>query len=104
MPVSSVSRFYKAQYDLAEKTVLLTFGLLSPNKGIEQVIRALPEIIKVKPETVYIVLGVTHPGLIRHEGEAYGFHCSNLQRNSTWKNTSSSATVLSAPMNSRNSS
>ncbi|GHU18925.1 glycosyl transferase [Spirochaetia bacterium] len=70
--------FYKAQYDLAEKTVLLTFGLLSPNKGIEQVIRSLPEIIKVKPETVYIVLGVTHPGLIRHEGEAYRLSLQQL--------------------------
>lgn len=70
--------FYKAQYDLAEKTVLLTFGLLSPNKGIEQVIRALPEIIKAKPETVYIVLGVTHPGLIRHEGEAYRLSLQQL--------------------------
>ncbi|GHV88160.1 glycosyl transferase [Spirochaetia bacterium] len=63
--------FYKAQYDMADKTVLLTFGLLSPNKGIEQVIRALPEIIKTRPETVYIVLGATHPGLVRHEGETY---------------------------------
>ncbi|GHV64147.1 glycosyl transferase [Spirochaetia bacterium] len=70
--------FYKAQYDLAEKTVLLTFGLLSPNKGIEQVIRALPGIIKVKPETIYIVLGATHPGLIRHEGEAYRLSLQQL--------------------------
>jgi glycosyltransferase involved in cell wall biosynthesis len=70
--------FYKAQYDLAEKTVLLTFGLLSPNKGIEQVIKALPEIIKTRPETVYIVLGVTHPELIRHEGEAYRLSLQQL--------------------------
>ncbi|AEF82470.1 glycosyltransferase family 4 protein [Leadbettera azotonutricia] len=70
--------FYKGQYELTEKTVLLTFGLLSPNKGIEQVIRALPEIIKVKPETVYIVLGATHPGLIRHEGEAYRLSLQQL--------------------------
>ncbi|GHV78018.1 glycosyl transferase [Spirochaetia bacterium] len=70
--------FYKAQYDMADKTVLLTFGLLSPNKGIEQVIRALPEIIKSKPNTVYIVLGVTHPALIRHEGEAYRLSLQQL--------------------------
>jgi glycosyltransferase involved in cell wall biosynthesis len=70
--------FYKAQFNLSEKTVLLTFGLLSPNKGIEQAIRALPEIIRVKPETVYIVLGVTHPGLIRHEGEAYRLSLQQL--------------------------
>ncbi|GHT94975.1 glycosyl transferase [Spirochaetia bacterium] len=70
--------FYKAQYEMADKTVLLTFGLLSPNKGIEQVIRALPAIIKTKPETVYIVLGATHPGLIRHEGEAYRLSLQQL--------------------------
>ncbi|MDR1929137.1 MAG: glycosyltransferase family 4 protein, partial [Treponema sp.] len=70
--------FYKGQYDMAEKTVLLTFGLLSPNKGIDQVIRALPEIIKSKPETVYIVLGVTHPALIRQEGEAYRLSLQQL--------------------------
>jgi glycosyltransferase involved in cell wall biosynthesis len=70
--------FYKAQYDLADKTVLLTFGLLSPNKGIEQVIRALSAIIKAKPETVYIVLGATHPGLVRHEGEAYRLSLQQL--------------------------
>ncbi|GHT91221.1 glycosyl transferase [Spirochaetia bacterium] len=70
--------FYKAQYNLAEKTVLLTFGLLSPNKGIEQVIRALPGIIEKKPETIFIVLGVTHPGLIRHEGEAYRLSLQQL--------------------------
>ncbi|GHU09059.1 glycosyl transferase [Spirochaetia bacterium] len=70
--------FYKGQYNMADKTILLTFGLLSPNKGIEQVIRALPEIIKVKSETVYIVLGVTHPGLIRYEGEAYRLSLQQL--------------------------
>ncbi|GMO43603.1 MAG: glycosyltransferase family 4 protein [Termitinemataceae bacterium] len=70
--------FYKAQFDLAEKTVLLTFGLLSQNKGIEQVIRALPQITRVKPETVYIVLGATHPALIRHEGEAYRLSLQQL--------------------------
>lgn len=63
--------FYKDQFGVAGKTVLLTFGLLSPNKGIEQVIRALPDIVRVNPNIVYIVLGATHPSLIRHEGEAY---------------------------------
>jgi glycosyltransferase involved in cell wall biosynthesis len=70
--------FYKAQYDMADKTVLLTFGLLSRNKGIEQVIRALPEIIKTRQEVVYIVMGATHPGLIRHEGEAYRLSLQQL--------------------------
>ena len=63
--------FYKDKYGVEGKTVLLTFGLLAPNKGIEFVLRALPEIIKKYPNTVYLVAGVTHPNLIRHEGEKY---------------------------------
>ena len=50
--------------------MLLTFGLLSPGKGIEYVIRALPEITRQHPELIYIVLGATHPNLVRTEGEA----------------------------------
>jgi glycosyltransferase involved in cell wall biosynthesis len=53
------------------KTVILTFGLLSRDKGIEYVIDALPAILAVHPETVYIVLGATHPHVVENEGEAY---------------------------------
>jgi glycosyltransferase involved in cell wall biosynthesis len=53
------------------RTVILTFGLLSTDKGIEHVIDALPAILAVHPETVYIVLGATHPHVIEREGEAY---------------------------------
>ncbi len=53
------------------KTIILTFGLLSPSKGIEIVIDAMPEIIKSCPNAVYVILGATHPNLVRHEGEAY---------------------------------
>ena len=53
------------------KHVLLTFGLLSRDKGIEYVIEALPTILAVNPDTVYIVLGATHPHVVEHEGEAY---------------------------------
>jgi len=63
--------FYKDQYGVEGKTTLLTFGLLSPRKGIEIVLRALPKVIKERPNTVYIVAGATHPNLLRHEGEAY---------------------------------
>ena len=51
--------------------MLLTFGLLSPNKGIENVLNALPEILAEFPEVVYIVLGATHPNELREHGEAY---------------------------------
>jgi len=63
--------FYKDRFGMEGKQTLLTFGLLSPNKGIENVIRALPRIVKQFPNVVYMVLGATHPHLIRNEGEAY---------------------------------
>ena len=65
------SNFFKDELGVEGKTVLLTFGLLSPNKGIEHVIEALPTILKRHPNIVYIVLGATHPHLLAREGEAY---------------------------------
>jgi glycosyltransferase involved in cell wall biosynthesis len=53
------------------RSVILTFGLLSPNKGIEVMIEAMPAILKRRPDAVYVVLGATHPNLVRREGEAY---------------------------------
>jgi len=63
--------FFKDTFGVEGKSVLLTFGLLSPNKGIENVIRALPSILAVHPEVVYIVSGATHPHLRKREGERY---------------------------------
>ena len=65
------SDFFKDLFQVEGKTVLLTFGLLSPNKGIEHAIQAMPAILKQHPDVVYIVLGATHPHLIAAEGEAY---------------------------------
>ena len=62
---------YKDQFGVGGKKVLLTFGLLSPNKGIEHVLNALPEIVAEFPGAVYIVLGATHPNELRTHGEAY---------------------------------
>ena len=53
--------YYKDQFGVEGRTVLLTFGLLSPNKGIENVLNALPQILAEFPDVVYIVLGATHP-------------------------------------------
>jgi Glycosyl transferases group 1 len=61
----------KNRLGIEGKTVMMTFGLLSPDKGIEYVIDALPAILAVHPDTVYIVLGATHPHVIAREGEAY---------------------------------
>jgi len=63
--------YFKDQFDVEGKIVLLTFGLLSPNKGIEYVLDALPEILTEFPDVVYIVLGATHPHELREHGEAY---------------------------------
>jgi glycosyltransferase involved in cell wall biosynthesis len=61
----------KAKLGFAGKPVVLTFGLLSPNKGIEVMIDAMPSILDRQPDTVYVVLGATHPTLVRREGEQY---------------------------------
>lgn len=63
--------YFKDEFDVAGKKVLLTFGLLSPNKGIEYALHALPAIIAEFPNTVFIVVGQTHPNLLRDEGELY---------------------------------
>ncbi len=67
----SPTREFKAAMGLEHKKTLTTFGLLSPNKGIETVIKAMPEILKACPDAVYLIIGATHPHLIRHEGEKY---------------------------------
>jgi len=72
--------YYKDKFGVEGKLVLLTFGLLSPNKGIESVLHALPEIVKEFPNVVYIVLGATHPNLVREQGEAYRFSLERLAK------------------------
>jgi glycosyltransferase involved in cell wall biosynthesis len=61
----------KAKLGFAGKTVILTFGLLSPNKGIEFMLDAMPGIIKSCRNAVYVILGATHPNLVRQHGETY---------------------------------
>ncbi|GAM97838.1 glycosyltransferase [alpha proteobacterium U9-1i] len=68
----------KRRLDLAGREVALTFGLLSPNKGIESVIEALPAIAAARPNVMYVVLGATHPHLVEHEGEAYRARLAGL--------------------------
>ncbi|MCC7276602.1 MAG: glycosyltransferase family 4 protein [Alphaproteobacteria bacterium] len=61
----------KAGLGFAGRTVILTFGLLSPSKGIEVMIDAMPTILQSRADAIYVVLGATHPNLVRHQGEAY---------------------------------
>jgi glycosyltransferase involved in cell wall biosynthesis len=63
--------FFKDQFDVEGKFVALTFGLIAPNKGIELVLRAMPRVIEQSPDFVYIILGATHPNLVRDQGETY---------------------------------
>jgi glycosyltransferase involved in cell wall biosynthesis len=65
------SSTYKGKLGISEKQVLLTFGLLSPGKGIETVIKALPEIVKIHPDVIYMVVGATHPHTKTEYGEEY---------------------------------
>src|SRR5436190_2571242 len=71
----------KKQFKLESKKVLLTFGFISRNKGIETVIKALPAIVAKYPETVYIILGKTHPAVLRHSGEEYRIFLLRLAKN-----------------------
>src|SRR5579859_3940298 len=72
--------FYKDGFGTEGKEVLLTFGLLSPNKGIENVIKAMPEILARHSNVVYMVSGVTHPHILRHEGDKYREYLHSLAR------------------------
>ena len=72
--------FYKDGFGTEGKEVLLTFGLLSPNKGIENVIRALPAILGRHSNVVYMVSGVTHPHILRREGDKYRHYLQNLAK------------------------
>ncbi len=79
--------YFKDQFGVEGKVVLLTFGLLSPNKGIECVLNALPGILAEFPDVVYIVLGATHPNELREHGEAYRLGLEMLaKRNKIEKN------------------
>jgi glycosyltransferase involved in cell wall biosynthesis len=61
----------KRKHGFAGRLVLSTFGLLSPGKGIETTLRALPQVVKIKPDVVFLVIGKTHPGVVKNEGEKY---------------------------------
>jgi glycosyltransferase involved in cell wall biosynthesis len=70
--------FYKDQFGVEGRKVLLTFGLLSPGKGIEYAIQALPEIVRRHPDVIYIVLGATHPHVRKARGEEYRHELQRL--------------------------
>jgi glycosyltransferase involved in cell wall biosynthesis len=67
----AISDDFKSDLGLSDHKVLLTFGLLSPGKGLETMIAAMPEIVQSNPDALYVILGATHPHLKKRNGEAY---------------------------------
>ena len=70
--------YYKDQFGVEGKKVLLTFGLLSPNKGIETMLQALPAVINKHPDVTYIILGATHPHVLQAHGDEYRISLQQL--------------------------
>lgn len=71
----------KEEFKLTSKKVLLTFGFIGRNKGIETVINALPDVVQRHPDVIYIILGKTHPNVLRHSGEEYRIFLMRLVKN-----------------------
>ena len=71
----------KKEFKLEQKKVLLTFGFLGRNKGIETVIKALPSVVRIHHNVIYLVLGKTHPNVLRHSGEEYRIYLMRLVKN-----------------------
>ena len=72
------SNYYKHKFGMEDRKTILTFGLLNQNKGIEVMLNAMPRIIEAEPSVVYIVLGMTHPNVLKHDGESYRFSLQRL--------------------------
>lgn len=72
--------YFKDLFGVEGRRVILTFGLLSPSKGVEYMIQAMPEIVRQFPDAVYIILGATHPHVVRAQGEEYRLRLQRLVR------------------------
>ncbi|MHC5073908.1 MAG: glycosyltransferase [Planctomycetota bacterium] len=70
--------YYKHKFGMEGRRTILTFGLLSKNKNIEVMLEAVPEIIKVEPNVLYVVLGMTHPSVLKNDGESYRFSLQHM--------------------------
>jgi len=72
------SSYYKHKFGIEGRKTILTFGLLSKNKGLEMMLKAMPAIIKAEPSVLYIILGMTHPEVLKSDGESYRFSLQRL--------------------------
>jgi len=74
------NNYYKHKFGMEGRRTILTFGLLSKNKGIEVMLQAMPAIVKAEPSVLYIILGMTHPSVLKHDGESYRFSLQQMVR------------------------
>jgi glycosyltransferase involved in cell wall biosynthesis len=72
------SNYYKHKFGMEERRTILTFGLLSRNKGIEVMLEAMPTIIQAEPSVLYVILGMTHPEVLKDDGESYRFRLQRM--------------------------
>jgi glycosyltransferase involved in cell wall biosynthesis len=72
------SNYYKSKFSLEGRKTILTFGLINKNKGIEVMLRAMPQIVEAEPSVIYIVLGMTHPSVLKSDGESYRFSLQQI--------------------------
>ena len=70
--------YYKHKFGMEARRTILTFGLINSDKGIEVVLKAMPAIIEAEPSVLYIILGMTHPSVLKHEGESYRFSLQQM--------------------------
>lgn len=70
--------YYKQKFGMVGRKTILTFGLLSRNKGIEHMLKAMPAIVEAVPDILYIILGATHPDVLRHDGEEYRYELQRI--------------------------
>jgi glycosyltransferase involved in cell wall biosynthesis len=72
------SNYYKHKFGMEGRKTILTFGLLNKNKGIEIMLKAMPAIVEAEPSVLYIVLGMTHPSVLKYDGESYRFSLQQM--------------------------
>jgi len=72
------SNYYKHKFGLEDRKTILTFGLIGTNKGIDIMLQAMPAIIRADPSVMYIILGMTHPNILKYEGESYRFSLQQM--------------------------
>lgn len=71
---------FKAKLGLEQSNIIMTFGLIGPGKGLERIIEAMPRILERHPDTLYRIVGCTHPALLEREGEQYRDSLHDLAR------------------------